>query len=516
MLKFIDDLKAFLRRPSPAVIGSTQEIRPIFSFRGQPVVPSLVEPDFKKKPATVADIKAVLEHPHVSRNVNSLEQICFSGWSFKVVPPDDFDAKKNVDVVKQVTKALWEFNKMWKIEAHQREAFSEVLGYRYSPFEIAMGQVGKWTVPVYFEHLQAYSFSRAPSEFSSDMDENYVRDGLLKGIVYEGKERKPRLFQSQAGTTAEPVEIPAENVFMVCDPRVRIPDGGSYISALVGTVMSHNSARQATNQVIARSGAPVAEYHIKRPQEDETGYSEPTAAKTGESTDMGTSYSPWWNYGVNLARRQSKDYRVVIPEDIEIVWPDLKLALNPLEPDHYFIQEIIDHLVPIDVLKQMGTSLSKSSKELLIYIQMIMGGYREMIGLPFMDLMTYVLNLNGYEGWFVEPIWVNLAPPDVEKDKSHSLETLKAGGITIRRYYKETARDPLEEGELEELYREQSLRFGKSMAPSPDAGLQVMASTEEAGIDAIEHLLSAKKVDIMKVLDEQGYFEIHKRAEAES
>lgn len=520
-MKLIEDLKAFLRRPNPQIIGSgAQNIRPVFSFQGQPVVPALTDPDFKKKAHTVSDMRGVLEHGQVNRNINSLSQIAFSGWDFKVVPPEGYDAKKNSDVVRGVKDALYEFNKIWRIEEHLREGFPEVLAYRYSFFELAMGQIGKWTIPTYFQHLQAYSFARAPTQFPSDVDEGYVRDALLKGVVYEGVDRKPRLFQAQAGMTKEPVEIPAENVFMLTDPSFRIPDGASYLSGLVGTVLSHNNARQATNQVVARAGAPNAEYHVKRPVEDEIGYAEPIAAASGESADMGSSYSPWWNYGVNLARRQSKDNRVVVPEDIDIIWPDLKIALNPLEPDHYFVQEIIDHLVPVDVLKQVG--LFGNAKDMLDYLQMIMGGYREMVGFPFMDLMTWVLNLNGYEGWWVEPVWVGLKPSDVQADKTHSLEALKAGGITIRRFYKETGRDPLDEetGERAELLQEQAIRF-KLPAPSGEpgttpAGTGLQAMSEQTDIDMLTMLLEAKKGGMMNVLKDMGYFDFKAKAEEQN
>lgn len=513
-IKFVEQIKAFLRSPNPKIVGGQAPIQPVFNFQGQPVVPNLADPDFKKKPATFSDIRATIEHPQVTRNLNSLQQICFSGWSFKVVPPDDFDAKKNSDAVRAVTNALWEFNKIWQIEKKMSEAFPEVLGYRYSPFEIQMGQVGKWIVPIYFQHLHAYSFGRPSTLFPSDVDDNYVLDGMLKGIVYEGKERKPRLFQSQSGNTKEPVEIPAENVFMITAPTVTDPSGASYLSGLVGTVLSHNNARQATNQVVARAGAPNAEYHIKRPGEDETGYAEPAASGTGESADMGASYSPWWNYGVNLARRQSKDNRVVVPEDIDIIWPDLKIALNPLEPDHYFVQEIIDHLVPVDVLKQVG--LFGNAKDMLDYLQMIMGGYREMVGFPFMDLMTWVLNLNGYEGWWVEPVWVGLKPSDVQADKTHSLEALKAGGITIRRFYRETGRDPLDEetAERAELLQEQAIRF-KTPAPAgepgPAQGDKLQAMSEQTDIDMLAMLLEAKKGGMLQVLKDMGYFDFKEK-----
>ena len=516
-IKFLEQIKAFLSSPNPKIVGGQAPIQPVFNFAGQVVIPSLADPEFKKKPATVSDIRATIEHPQVARNINSLQQICFSGWSFKVVPPSDYDAKKNSDVVRQVTNNLWEFNKIWKIESKLREAFTAVLGYRYAPFEIGMGQVGKWTIPTYFEHLQPYGFARAPTQFPSDVDDGYVRDGLLKGIIYEGRDRKPRLFQAQAGMSKEPVEIPRENVFMITDPNYRIVDGGSYFSGLVGTVLSHNKARKATNLNMDRAGVPNAEFHVKNITEDDMGYSEPTSSSTGEGTDAaGTEFGWKWNYAQELARKQSSSNRVVVPEGIDIIWPDLKIALNPLEPDHYFVQEIIDHLVPVDVLKQVG--LFGNAKDMLDYLQMIMGGYREMVGFPFIDLMTWAINLNGYEGWWVEPVWVGLKPSDVQADKTHSLEALKAGGITIRRFYKETGRDPLDEetGERAELLQEQALRF-KTAAPTGEPGAapagQLQAMSEQTDVDMLQMLLEAKKGGMMNVLKDLGYFDFKAKEE---
>jgi hypothetical protein len=507
-IKLIEDLKAYLRRPNPTIVGGELSTKgqsinqPMFI--GQPVVSGLADPDFRKKPATVADIKGVIEHNHVKRNMTAIKRMSLSNWSFKVNPVESFDTKKNPAVVRDVTNKLWEFNKIWNIGEKINETFDEVLGYRYCPYEVCMGQIGQWTVPTYFEHLQAYSFARASSKFPSDIDSNYVRDGLLRGIVYEGTDRHIRFFQSQSGMNQEPIEIPAENVFYVTDGTTKVPDGGSYLSGIVGTILSHNKARMATNQVIDRGGVPNAQIKVHKPPVDELGYDEPSEAVAGEGTDMGGSYSPWWIYGVNLAKMQGKDNRTVIPDDIDIIWPDLKLALNPMEADHYFIQEIIDQLVPIDVLKQMGTSLSKSSKELLLYIQLIMGGYRDMMATPFTDLMTYILNINGYEGWWVESVWVSLAAPDVQADRTYSLDTFKAGGLTVARLYKETNRDPLEEGELEILFDEIAKRNNKPAAgPGGQPSLSAMSSTE---VDSIKILMDGKKGGVMRALDKAGYF----------
>jgi hypothetical protein len=160
---------------------------------------------------------------------------------------------------------------------------------------------------------------------------------------------------------------------------------------------------------------------------------------------------------------------------------------------------------------------------MLDYLQMIMGGYREMVGFPFMDLMTWVINLNGYEGWWVEPVWVGLKPSDVQADKTHSLEALKAGGITIRRFYKETGRDPFDEdnGERAELLQEQAIRF-KTSAPTTEPGAaskpgtELQAMSEQTDIDMIAMLLEAKKGGMLQVLKNMGYFDFKAKSEEQN
>jgi len=472
---------------------------------------------------TIADVRSVLEHIHVRRNLMAVERMAFAGWGFKVVPPEDsnLSEKKLSDMSRELTKQLWEFNKLWVIQKKIPTTWENIMAFRWDVHEIAFGTAGKWTVPVYWEQLPAYSFSRTPAGYLGD--QNCIADRLLKGILFHKNEKRYLFFQSQ-DAYSDPVQIPSENVFYITDPRVSDPDGRSYLSALVPTIKSHNLGRMSLNQTIARGGSPNMVVRVKKSDSD-------IPIPGG---DAGTQYSPWWKYGEELARRQGKDTRIVIPEEIDLEWPDLKVALNPTEADHYFIQEIVDALVPVDPMKQLGTSLAKSSKELLEYLEKIFAGYREMCGDPYADLLTYIINLNGYEGWAIETTWRPVAPVDTRTDREHSLKSYQAGAITVSRFYEETGRLPPAEDELVQLYREMLIRAGRvdqlpaldeylqsgnksptavtALAAVPDFVIPETTVQPHGGQDnpveesSIETVLQTKLDRVMKVLREFGYF----------
>jgi hypothetical protein len=106
----------------------------------------------------------------------------------------------------------------------------------------------------------------------------------------------------------------------------------------------------------------------------------------------------------------------------------------------------------------------------------------------------------------------------VQADKTHSLEALKAGGITIRRFYRETGRDPLDEetGERAELLQEQAIRF-KTPAPTGEPGAaqgdKLQAMSEQTDIDMLAMLLEAKKGGMLQVLKDMGYFDFKEKVD---
>jgi hypothetical protein len=487
----------------PILKKSDAEQKPsLFTGSGYPI---LVTADRISDNITIQDIQATLEHIHVRRNLVAVERMAFSGWSFNVIPPEDFNGseQKKADIQREITNRLWEFNKTWQIQKKLPATWESLVAYRWCIQEIAMGRVGKWIVPVYWEQLPAHSFSRAPSQFLGKPE--YIPDRLLPGIVYDTAQRRYLFFQTQ-GLSSEPRQIPPENVFYIQDPRATDPQGRSYLAGLVATIKSHNLSRMSLNQTISRGGSPNMIVRVKK-------------------SDDGAEYSPWWKYGEELARRQGKDTRIVIPEEIDVEWPDLKVALNPTEADHYFIQEIVDALVPVDPMKQLGTSLAKSSKELLEYLEKIFGGYREMCGDPYADLLTYIINVNGYEGWAIENAWQPLTPADLKTNLEHSLKSFQVGAITVSRFYEETGRPPPGAEELRQLYREMLIRAGrpdllpeleylrgndKQRITGQRAEYSIKSETPGSDTGAelgIETLLKSKMDRVMQVLREFGYFD---------
>jgi hypothetical protein len=515
--KIINDFLMWLKQPSAKVVGGEAKTN-LFSGTGLPIVNvEDVMDSYKDRKETPADIKAVLEHLHVRRNMNAVEQMAFKGWGFKPIPPEDFNgtAQKEADMAKEITNRLWEFNKIWQIQKKIPNTWEAVMGYRYDLQEIYMGQIGKWQVPVYWEQLPPHSFGRAVAKYEGNKD--YVPDRLLKGIIYDNREKKYLFFQSQDIQT-DPRQIPTENVFFITDPRVSDLKGHSYLSGLVPTIKSHNLGRMAFNQTLSRGGSPNMVVKVKNPPPDnpEFGYVEATTDGDGtvssSGEDLGTKEYKWWEYGQDLAKRQGKDSRLVVPEEIDLSWPDLKIALDPMKADHYFIQEIVDALVPVDPMKQMGTSLAKSSKELLDYLQDIFGGYQETCGDPYAELLTYIVNINGWEGWSIENVWKKLSPNDIKADKDHSLKSYQSGSITVTRYYEETNRPAPAPAELMQLYREMIIRAGRpDLLPqlTPElVGLTMTTQSQESDVKGLQVMLQAKEDGLLNILKEVGYFQV--------
>jgi hypothetical protein len=511
ILDKIKDLMDAIKRPILKKSDAERSDLPLFGT-GSPI---LATADRMVSDESISDIRAILEHIHVRRNLAAVERMAFSGWSFVVVPPEDFNGseQKKTAIQREITNRLWEFNKTWQIHRKIPATWEHLMAYRWDVHEIAMGRVGKWIVPIYWEVLPPHSFSRAPSQYIGNQD--YIPDRLLPGIVYDVQQRRYLFFQTQS-LTSEPRQIPPENVFYIQDPRATDPQGRSYLAGLVATIKSHNLSRMSLNQTISRGGSPNMIVKVKRAGEyDDLGL--------GSGGDPGSQYSPWWQYGEELARRQGKDSRIVIPEDIELEWPDLKVSLNPTEADHYFIQEIVDALVPVDPMKQLGTSLAKSSRELLEYLEKIFGGYREMCGDPYADLLTYIININGYEGWAIENVWHPLTPADRKSDLEHSLKSYQAGAITVSRFYEETGRLPPSQEELMQLYREMLIRAGRpDLLPELEYLVETKGGQKELSVKSelselpdivsgpvsgIETLLQSKMDRVIQVLREFGYFD---------
>lgn len=514
MANIVQDLLSWIKKPNPKIVGGEAPQRSLFSGAGLPMVDSNdVLDSYKDRKETVADIKAVLEHLDVRRNVEAVERMALSGWGMKAIPPEDYNGteQKQADDSREIINRLWEFNKLWQIHKKIPVTFEAVKGYRWDIHEIYMGQIGKWQVPTYWEQLPSHSFGRAVTKYEGKTE--FTPDRLLKGVIYDQPNRSYLFFQSQDVST-DPRQIPSENVFFITDPRISDPQGHSYFSGLVPYIKAHGLSVMAGNQTMARGGSPNAVFTVKNlEKEGELGYNEATLDSDGNVStsgeDMGTRYSPWWQYSQDLARRQGKDTRMVVPEEIEVAWPDLKVALNPLDAEDHWKQKIVDALVPVDPMKQLGTSLAKSSKELLDYLEGIFGGYREIVGDPYAEILTYIVNINGWDGWAIENTWKPVSPKDTKQEKDFSLKSYQAGSITVARYYEETGRPAPTPEEQFQLYREMLIKAGRvDQLPllTPElVGLKLtgQSASQEKGLEV---MLQAKSDGLLDILKQAGYF----------
>lgn len=509
-MNIIDDIVRLIRRPSPKQVGGEMK-SPFLSAVGfTSVNASDILDSYKDRAETVGDIKAVLEHLDVRRNLEAVEQMAFSGWGIKAIPPEDYNGndQKLADEEKEIINRLWEFNKIWQIEKKIPQTFEAIRAYRWDVQEIYMGQIGKWQVPIYWEQLPPHSFGKSLSKYEGNS--KFIPDRLLKGIIYDVEAKKHLFFQAQ-DSTSDPREIPTDNVFFMSDPHTNDPQGHSYFSGLVPYIKAQGLATMASNQTMARGGTPNAIFKVKNlDKEDDLGFT----VSEGDEENIGTSQYKWWSYADSLAGRQGKDTRMVVPEEIDVIWPDLKIALNPLDAEDHWKAKIVDAIVPVDPMKQLGTSLAKSSKELLDYLEGIFGGYREQVG-AYAEVLTYVVNINGWEGWTIESTFTPLSPKDIKQEKDHSLRSYQAGAIPVSRYYEETGRPALDPAEQLQLYREILIRAGKvDQLPllTPElVGLKIVGqSAEEEPLPGeqkgLQVMLQAKSDGLLSILADEGYF----------
>lgn len=510
-MNIINDILRLIRQPSPKQVGGEMKSPFLSAIGYKQVNASDTLDSYKDRGESVADIKAVLEHLDVRRNLEAVECMAFSGWGMKAIPPEDYNGndQKRADEEREIINRLWEFNKTWRIQEKIPQTFEAIRAYRWDIHEIYMGQIGKWQVPIYWEQLPAHSFAKSLSKYEGNA--KYLPDRLLKGVIYDIDAKQYIFFQAQ-DSTSDPRQIPPDNVFYMCDPRTKDPQGHSYFSGLVPFIKAQGLATMAANQTMARGGSPNAVFKVKNMEgDDDLGY---VVSEDAEEESMGTKEYKWWDYADQLAKRQGKDTRMVVPEEIDVIWPDLKVALNPLDAEGHWKAKIVDALVPVDPMKQLGTSLAKSSKELLEYLEKIFGGYHDQVN-QYAEVLTYIVNINGWEGWTIESTWQPVSPADVKIEKDFSLKSYQAGAIPVSRYYEETGRTALTPNEQLQLYREILIRGGhieKLAMLTPElVGIQMTGQSadiepspgEEKGLQV---MLQAKQDGLLDLLSEAGYF----------
>lgn len=383
-------------------------------------------------------INSALSVPPVQGLLLPISKIAFAGYDLVVKPPEEETAANDAKQA-EALKGIKLADRVVKSRDHIRDAFFDTLGYRHSIFNFSISSVDGWNLPDTFKRLPAISFEAAPDEARNS--DTLFSDHLLKGIVTDTTDDSIRFFQSQ-GRSSAPVEIDAEEILHIRD---RTPGDLSYVASIIPTIRQWSFARsKAVMKYLERVAAPnaVGVIDLKYLDLDYQG------SKTlGVPTEL-------WDYLKQIIQAQSTDTAFAMPPGTSLDYPSLS-ARPPIEIDQYLIREITTHLIPVNILDTLGSSISKSSAPALELFQHIVNGWRETCARPFEEFYTKILELNGFvDGWTVEFDWWPLIPEDKAQVHKEAFESLTLNAITKNEYRKMHGWAELDEAGKAELEQE--------------------------------------------------------------
>lgn len=385
-----------------------------------------------------SSINSALSVPPVQGLLLPISKMAFAGYDLLVKPQEEDKAAANDAKQAEALKGIKLADRVVKSRDHIRDAFFDTLGYRHSIFNYSISSAEGWNLPDTFKRLPAISFEAAPDEVRNS--ETLFSDHLLKGIVTDTNDDSVRFFQSQS-RTGKPVEIDAEEILHIQD---RTPGDLSYVASIIPTIRQWSFARsKAVMKYLERVAAPNAVSSIDMAYLD-LDYS---GSKTlGVPTEL-------WDYLKKIVQAQSTDTAFAMPPGTSLDYPSLS-ARPPIEIDQYLIREITTHLIPVNILDTLGSSISKSSAPALELFQHIVNGWRETCARPFEEFYSKLLELNGFEGWTVEFDWWPLIPEDKAQIHKEAFESLSLGAIPRSRYIKMHGWAELTDEEKAELEQE--------------------------------------------------------------
>ena len=391
-------------------------------------------------------INSALSVPPVQGLLLPISKIAFAGYDLLVKPPEEEKANdaKQAEALKGIKLA----DRVVKSRDHIRDAFFDTLGYRHSLFNYSISSNEGWNLPDTFKRLPAISFEKAPDAVRNS--DTLFSDHLLKGIVTDTNDDSIRFFQSQS-SSGQPTEIDAEEILHIRD---RTPGDLSYVASIIPTIRQWSFARsKAVMKYLERVAAPNAVGTVDMKWMDLY-----AAGSVPGTATMGIPDSVW-TYLKNIIQAQSTDTAFVMPAGTNLEYPSLS-ARPPIEIDQYLIREITTHLIPVNILDTLGSSISKSSAPALELFQHIVNGWRETCARPFEEFYSKILELNGFEGWTCELDWWPLIPEDKAEVHKEYFEGLSLGAVTINEYRKAHGLPELDETAKAELEGETNTRNG--------------------------------------------------------
>ncbi|MDD2524495.1 MAG: hypothetical protein PHT81_06600, partial [Endomicrobiaceae bacterium] len=297
------------------------------------------------------------------------------------------------------------------------------------------------------------------------------------------------------------LQIPTGRILVVKDKRSRYVDGKSYLEGIVPTHLQREIVRKNIMLQIRRAAAPAVGLRIKE-MRDPNGHLIPFAP-TGKP---GNRWEMAWKQGGQALRDYGSNKFLMLWEDHEIIESNAVIPPDIFLPDDKLKAEILNHLIPRDWIEQNGAAVSKSSQPLWDLAMLVVDGWRANLAEPFEELLTKILEANGFKDWSVEFVWKKLEYEDKAQLRTQALAAWERGALTLDRLYTVMGWDPLTEEERAQLVEEKEVFHSTP-------GMQLVANAALPSVDAAKdkepamELLKQKSDIAIEELKFYGYLD---------
>jgi hypothetical protein len=463
---------------------------------------------YEDKRIDVSQLLATSEIGQVDSILLEIFNLMFNGWGLIPVPPDGMDPEAASKISPDILKQLWRFDKVIDLKSLMAKCWIDSLAFGPGLVELGVqvdeegnfadwGRLDDWKGPEWAVHLDATSFEQ-PSPHGV-MNYRYVEGRLLKGICYDTQERRMEYWQTQPN--GQVLQIPTGRILVVKDKRSRYVDGKSYLEGIVPTHLQREIVRKNIMLQIRRAAAPAVGLRIKE-MRDSNGHLIPFAP-TGKP---GNRWEMAWKQGGQALRDYSSNRFLMLWEDHEIIESNAVIPPDIFLPDDKLKAEILNHLIPRDWIEQNGAAVSKSSQPLWDLAMLVVDGWRANLAEPFEELLTQILEANGFKDWSVEFVWKKLEYEDKAQLRTQALAAWERGALTLDRLYTVMGWDPLTEEERAQLVEEKEVFHSTP-------GMQLVANAALPSVDAAKdkepamELLKQKSDIAIEELKFYGYLD---------
>ena len=417
----------------------------------------------------------------------------------KINPPEDQDPEPLTDKTLQIQRQIKALDKLYQVKTLMKQTqiddivegsgFVE-LGLPYDPANMAMDldelinsrlpwpKVNGWKAPAFAEYRDATSFTIWPPGIAP-IGPRWVAGRSLKGVVYDSQVRKMLYWQSFHNFII-PIQIPTCRVMHIKDQAARYVDGLSYLAGVMPSVQQQEFSRKVMMLAHKRWGAGQVGIKVGTLQ-NAAGMPIMGADPEGKGRSRWQVANQWAD---DIVKNWDNANAFKLLEEHELIYPPVKIGGDLSKPNEYFKKEILQQLIPRDLIEQNNGAMSASSDPLIDFFMLVVNSWRPIIAKPWENLFTKLLEINGFEGWSMEYVFQTPDFRDSNKKHANSLQAFQSHAITRARFLEETDRSPETPEEAQKI--EEEIKLYAKPAASPFGGKGGNSGSEPEEQDGIE------------------------------